>query len=194
MAEMRPSRVPLPAPLHSAPVTAFRRYYERSDSCAGGSSARIAHEHRPDPAQVSLRPVPCRDDHSVSNHPTCPGVALTRYPLATPVPRICCGPRFRHSRRWLITHVRPNRVRYPTDWSFPVDCSPPRLAATQLSLGTGRRAYARRGLSPLCHGTIAGARRMRSANAMMPRTSSSSTASVWRSICASVSCSRSLSR
>ncbi len=69
------------------------------------------------------------------------------------------GLRFRHSPRRLIAHVRPYRVRHPTDWSLPVDCSPPRLAATQLSLGTGRRAYARRGLSPPCHGTIAGARR-----------------------------------
>ncbi len=154
---MRPSRIPLPAPLRSTPVTASHRYYERSDSCAGGSSAPREHEHRPDPAQVSLRPVPCRHDHSVSTHQTCPGIAFTRYPSAdtgsppdrwveiSPVPGR------------LIAHVRPYRVRYPTDWSLPVDCSPPRLAATQLSLGTGRRAYTRRGLSPLCHGTIAGA-------------------------------------
>lgn len=27
---------------------------------------------------------------------------------------------------------RPNRVRYPTDWTFTSRCSPPRLAATQL--------------------------------------------------------------
>src|SRR6266487_2873480 len=157
MAVMRPSRIPLPAPLRSTPVTASHRYYERSDSCAGGSSAPREHEHRPDPAQVSLRPVPCRHDHSVSTHQTCPGIAFTRYPSAdtgsppdrwveiSPVPGR------------LIAHVRPYRVRYPTDWSLPVDCSPPRLAATQLSLGTGRRAYTRRGLSPLCHGTIAGA-------------------------------------
>ena len=79
---MRPSRIPLPAPLRSTPVTAPRRYFERSDSCAGGSSAPAEHEHRPDPAQVSLRPVPCRHDHSVSTHLTCPGVAFTRYPLA----------------------------------------------------------------------------------------------------------------
>ena len=83
---MRPSRIPLPAPLRSTPVTAPRRYYERSDSCAGGSSAPAEHEHRPDPAQVSLRPVPCRHDHSVSTHLTCPGVAFTRYPLAQSVP------------------------------------------------------------------------------------------------------------
>lgn len=46
---------------------------------------------------------------------------------------------------------------FPTDWSVPFDCSPPRLTATQLSLGTGRRAFARRGLPPLSHGAIAGA-------------------------------------
>ena len=64
-----------------------------------------------------------------------------------PAPR--AGLRFRLPTRRLIAHVRPYRVRHPTDWSLPVDCSPPRLAATQLSLGTGRRAYARRGLPPL---------------------------------------------
>lgn len=79
---MRPSRVSLPAPLRSTPVTAPHRYYGRSDSCAGGSSARDEHEHRPDPAQVSLRPVPYHDDHSVSTHQTCPGTAFTRYPSA----------------------------------------------------------------------------------------------------------------
>jgi len=61
----------------------------------------------------------------------------------------------------LIAHARPYRVRHPTDWSFPFNCSPPRLAATQLSLGTGRRAYAWRGLPPLCRGAIAGALRRR---------------------------------
>ena len=34
-----PSRIPLPAPLCSTPVTALPRSYGRSDSCAGGSSA-----------------------------------------------------------------------------------------------------------------------------------------------------------
>ena len=159
MAVMRPSRIPLPAPLRSTPVTAPRRYFERSDSCAGGSSAPAEHEHRPDPAQVSLRPVPCRHDHSVSTHLTCPGVAFTRYPLA-PVGSRIAAVEISPVRRRLIAHVRPYRVRHPTDWSLPVDCSPPRLTATQLSLGTGRRAYARRGLPPLCHGTIAGARRV----------------------------------
>src|SRR5688572_20159695 len=157
MSVMRPSRIPLPAPLRSTPVTTLRRYYERSDSCAGGSSARASMNTVLIPAQGSLRPVPCRHDHSVSTHLTCPDVAFTRYPSATvgsPRVRVEISP----CPRWLIAHVRPYRVRHPTDWSFPLDCSPPRLTATQLSLGTGRRAYARRGLPPLCHGTIAGAR------------------------------------
>src|SRR5688572_17062186 len=95
MAVMRPSRIPRPAPLRSPPVTALRRYYERSDSCAGGSSARDEHEHRPDPAQVSLRPVPCRHDHSVSTHHTCPGIAFTRYPSAAASSPPYGGLRFR---------------------------------------------------------------------------------------------------
>jgi hypothetical protein len=44
---MCPSPIPLPAPLCSTPVTALRCSYGRSDSCAGGSSARREHEHRP---------------------------------------------------------------------------------------------------------------------------------------------------
>ena len=157
MSVMRPSRIPLPAPLRSTPITALRRYYGRSDSCAGGSSARVSMNTVLIPAQVSLRPVPCRHDHSVSNHLTCPDVAFARYPSASIGSPPDSGLRFRQFTRRLIAHVWPYRVRYPTDWSFPVDCSPPRLAATQLSLGTGRRAYARRGFAPLCHGTIAGA-------------------------------------
>src|SRR6266536_1017518 len=65
-----------------------------------------------------------------------------------------------HIRSRLVAHVRPYRVCHPTDRWLPPVCSPPRRAATQLSLGTGRRASARRGLAPLCHGTIAGALRV----------------------------------
>ena len=36
----------------------------------------------------------------------------------------------------------PKRVRYPTGYPFASGCSPPRLAATQLRLVTGRRAHA----------------------------------------------------
>jgi hypothetical protein len=46
--------------------------------------------------------------------------------------------------------VRPNRVRHPMGSSFTSDCSPHRLATTQLSLVTGRRASARGGLAPPC--------------------------------------------
>ena len=58
---------------------------------------------------------------------------------------------------------------FPTDWSVPFDCSPPRLTATQLSLGTGRRAFARRGLPPLSHGAIAGALGPRAARGLVNR-------------------------
>jgi hypothetical protein len=154
---MRASRIPRPAPLRSTPVTTFPRYYERSDSCAGGSSARASMNTVLCPAQGSLRPVPCHRDHSVSTHPTCPNAAFARYPsAAADLPhrlRVETSP----CTSRLVAHVRPYRVRHPTDWSLPVDCSPPRLTATQLSLGTGRRAYARRGFPPLSHGTIAGA-------------------------------------
>src|SRR5215208_4872390 len=109
---MHPSRIPLPAPLRSTPVMALRRYYERSDSCAGGSSARPSMNTVLIPAQGSLRPVPRHHDHSVSNHPTCPDAALPRYPLAvtgSPHPlRVEISP----FPCWLIAHVRPNRVRH----------------------------------------------------------------------------------
>ena len=42
-------------------------------------------------AQVSLRPVPRRHDHSVSTHPTHPAVAFARYPLATSVSHLSAG-------------------------------------------------------------------------------------------------------
>lgn len=96
--EMRPSHIPLPAPLRSTPVTALRRYYERSDSCTGGSSAQPEHEHRLTPAQVSLRPVPRRCHHSVSTHPTCPVAAFPRYPSALDGSRLAGRLRFRLSR------------------------------------------------------------------------------------------------
>ena len=92
---MRPSRIPLPAPLRSTPVTALRRYDERSDSCAGGSSARMSVNTVLTPAQVSLRPVRCRRHHSVSTHLTCPGRAFARYPSARTGSPPCRRLRFR---------------------------------------------------------------------------------------------------
>ena len=155
---MRPSRIPLPAPLRSTPVTALRRYYERSDSCAGGSSALASMNTVLTPAQVSLRPVPRRHDHSVSTHLTCPRRRFRTLPLSARRSPRRRRLRLRLSPAGSSRHARPNRVRHPTDWSFTSGCSPPRLAATQLPLVTGRRAYAWRGLAPLCRGTIAGAR------------------------------------
>ena len=153
---VRPSRIPLPAPLRSTPVTALRRYYERSDSCAGGSSARRAHEHRPFP-----RRSPCVLCHAVITIPS-PPTRRAPLPLSHATPQPQPVPRVREVETSpvpgrLIAHVRPYRVRHPTDWSLSFGCSPPRLAVTQLPLDTGRRAYARRGLAPLCRGTIAGA-------------------------------------
>ena len=49
------------------------------------------------PAQGSLRPVPCRRDHSVSTHLTCPAGAFTRYPSAPVGSPPRGGSRFRHS-------------------------------------------------------------------------------------------------
>ena len=94
---MRPSRIPLPAPLRSTPVTALRRYYERSDSCAGGSSAHASMNTVLSPAQGSLRPVPCRHDHSVSTHLTCPDAPFARYPLVAPVSCLTTGRDFARS-------------------------------------------------------------------------------------------------
>lgn len=88
MAEERPSRIPLPAPLRSTPVTALRRYYRRSDSCAGGSSARREHEHRLGPAQVSLFHAHTRRVRSVANHRRLHVVAFTRYPSARRASRL----------------------------------------------------------------------------------------------------------
>lgn len=153
---MRPSRIPLPVPLRSTPVTALRRYYEHSDSCAGGSSAPVSMNTVLVPAQVSLRPVPRRRDHSISTHLTRPAIAFARYPSAVSV---SCPRQVEISPfpSWLITRARPYRVRYPMDWSLPVDCSLHHLTMTQFPLGTGRRASTWRGLAPLCRGTIAGA-------------------------------------
>ena len=52
----------------------------------------------------------------------------------------------------------PFRVRHPTDWRFTSRCFPPRLAAARLRSVSGRRASARRGLSPRRPGTRSGAR------------------------------------
>lgn len=109
---MRASRIPLPAPLRSTPVTALRGYSGRSDSCAGGSLALQSMNTVLRPTQVSLRPAPCRPGHSVSNHPTCPDRAFARYPSArVGFPRLR-RLRFRLCPSRLITHVRPNRVRF----------------------------------------------------------------------------------
>ena len=61
------SRVPLPAPLRSPPVTALPRYYGRSDSYAGGSSARQSMN-----TVVAPRRSPCVLHHAVMPIPSPP--------------------------------------------------------------------------------------------------------------------------
>ena len=91
---MRPSRIPLPAPLRSTPVTALRRYYERSDSCASGSLAPVSMNT----VSVSRRS-PCVLCHAVVPIPSPPTVRAPM-PLshATPQPHrspVRTGARFR---------------------------------------------------------------------------------------------------
>ena len=129
-------------------LPALPRSYGRSDSCSGGSSARGSMNTVCGPQQVSLCHVPGLHGHSVSTHlrssarrfrtlPLSPGGFLRVQVWTSSLPRR------------LVRFRRPYRVRYPTDWSCASDCSPPRLAAAQLSSASGRRAYAWRGLAPL---------------------------------------------
>ena len=137
MAVMCPSRIPLPAPLRSTSITTLRRYYERSDSSAGGSSAHREHEHRLD-SRAGLPASCATPSRPFRLHP--PGVPRRRFcTLPLSERRFPARPRVEISpfASRLIAHAWPYRVCPPTDWSLPVDCSPPRLAATQLSLGSG---------------------------------------------------------
>ena len=141
--------------LRSRPITAFLRYYGRSVSCPLFGTFSV-HEHRfllrtglPD---SHARP----SDHSVSNHPPCPRHRFRTLPLSATgflrLPQVWASP-----QGGRLAAGRPNRVRYPTDWSFTSCCFPPRLTTTQLQSVTGRRAYIWRGLSPLCPSTLSGA-------------------------------------
>jgi hypothetical protein len=104
--------------------------------------------------EVSLLHALTLRDPSASTHLTLPTTAFARYPSAWQVSSKGLG----FATGWQARRrVRPNRVRPPADGSFTVGCSPPRLAATQFPLVTGRRAYAWRGLPPLCVSTLAGA-------------------------------------
>ena len=74
--------------LRSIPITGLLRYYGRSDSCPGGSSAPYRqHEHRLCPEQVSLLHAP---ELPIPPSPTTrqsPVVAFARYPSARRVSR-----------------------------------------------------------------------------------------------------------
>ena len=82
---LRRSRIPLPVPLRSTPVTALPRYYEHSDSCAA-ALRRDAHEHRPPRTGLPTSRHLIARDHSVSTHPWLLLVALPRYPSARGMP------------------------------------------------------------------------------------------------------------
>jgi hypothetical protein len=128
-----PSRIPLPAPLRSTPITALRRYYERSDSCVAGSSARREHEHRLAHTGLPSSRTHCHD-HSVATHLMSPHRRFITLPLSA-----MRAPPFRvrlHQSQQARRDIRPYRVRPPTDWSRAVDCSPRRVTAPQLSLAS----------------------------------------------------------
>jgi hypothetical protein len=119
-----------------------------------------SHEHQPFSEQVSLVHMTRPSLHSVTNHLTRPAIAFQlpaqrdRLPEpglrpATPMPcrglanlwqtscsRPCSGLDFALHEE-AHRHVRPNRVRHPTDCRFVSSCSPPRLTATQLPLTIG---------------------------------------------------------
>src|SRR5437867_717356 len=97
------------------------------------------------------------------------GIALTRYPSAcraSPGTRRPFARRLRSLALGSGLHHYASRLIAPsgrieftgvTDWSFTSCCSPPRLAATQLLSVTGRRTFARQGLSPYWSGTLSDA-------------------------------------
>ena len=129
------SQIPLPAPLRSTPVTVLRRYYERSDACAG--ALRLVPEHEHPPVRAGL-PASCATPLSPFRlhppHAPCRRFCTLPHSVDSPATRT---PEISPFECRLIDHVRPYRVRHPTDWGLTSDCSPPRLAATQLSLVTG---------------------------------------------------------
>src|SRR5206468_7227225 len=82
-------------------------------------------------------------------------VALARYPSAQRA-HWSSSVRLRLYPAGSSVHQADSRS-FPTDWFTTVDCSPPRLMAAQLSLVSGRRADAWRGLAPLWMGALRGA-------------------------------------
>jgi hypothetical protein len=115
------SRISLPAPLCSPPVTAVPRSYGRSDSCA--AALRLSeHEHRPWSAQVSLLHTPRRRDHSVATHLMLPHRRFRTLPFSAMHARVGLHPQSAGSSG------TSGRIAFVTTSG----CSPPRFAATRL--------------------------------------------------------------
>ena len=134
-------------PFTPRPLQALHRYYEGSDSCP-------ALLHRTGLPASRARP----SDHSISNHLTCPHRSFVTLlsSVDLPLSRVQTSP----ITSRLAGHVRPNRVRHPTDWSFTSCCFPPRLTATQFRSVKGLSVYLKGTFTPLtthaCRRTGAG--------------------------------------
>ena len=121
------------APLAPHLLQTLQRYYGRSDFCLQRTYRR--HYCR----QISLLHLHDLNDHSISNHHTSPCCSSTRYSTAQQATAFAAIMDFAfpvQARRF----VRPNRVRYPTDWSLAFSCSPQHLTMMQLLTATGPRA------------------------------------------------------
>jgi hypothetical protein len=140
-------RFHLPESLRSRPITVLRRYYELSDSCPSGSSV-LLRDMNSDSLSGQVSPIHA---HSLPDH--CSLHTLDRpsksFSHATPQRFEFLFRGYGFTIGWQARRsTPPNRVRHPTDWSFPFRCFPPRLTATQFRSGTGRRAFTWSGLSP----------------------------------------------
>jgi len=113
------------------------------------------------PGQTSLIHVPDLQSIPPPTTRRRPGAALTRYPSAHRASLEHARFRLRawgSGLRHLPADSPPRQAESSSlcvaDWAFTSRCSPPRLAATQFPSVTGRRTFARRGLSPRRSGTL----------------------------------------
>ena len=141
---------PLPASLGSARVTSFHRYYGRSDSWPGGSSAGFPGMNTTLARTRSLRFMyqtfrPFRLQPPVGSADRFDTLPISVRGLPGLAAKLWASP---HGRGLASTT---GRIEFTcvSDWPFTSSCSPPGLAATQLLSVTGRRTFARRGLAPL---------------------------------------------
>ena len=135
----RPRRFHLPAPLRSAGVTPFRRYYGCSDSCRT-SSLRTGL-----PASFVVPSA-----HSVSNHPL-PShcvvwvIRQRAYRRTTPagVRRVLADQASGASPFPSRLATATGRIEFAcaTDWTFASGCSPPSFTGTQLPLATRNQTF-----------------------------------------------------